>query len=294
MNSKPIAAIVFAAWSALAGVRLASAGTEEQLIQIQTTVQVLQDNMARMQQSFDEQMGVMKDLMTQQTNNVNRMSGTVNTLQKSLLQQEHNAGDPIDQVSGQVQALHDSVDELKARLENVSKQLNDIQTAGENNIANPPGGGVKTGSAIPNPTSAAASPEVLYNSALGDYNTGKDDLAAQEFSQFLQVYPNNSLAGSAQFYLGESEYRRNNFAVAIQDYNTFLDHYPEGGKGAAAQLKKAFALLELEQKDDGVKELRRLIARYPNSLEATQAKNRLKNMGVTATGRIPRSFPRHP
>ena len=72
---------------ALGLVHTASAGTKEQLIQLQTTVQILQDNMAKMQQSFDERMGVIKDLITQQTDNVNKMSINVQTLQKSLQQQ---------------------------------------------------------------------------------------------------------------------------------------------------------------------------------------------------------------
>src|SRR5215469_4350318 len=84
-------------------VQPASAGTKEQLIQLQTTVQLLQDNMVRMQQSFDERMGVMKDLITQQTDNVNRMSNTVDSLQKSLQQQNTDSASKVDQVSGQVQ-----------------------------------------------------------------------------------------------------------------------------------------------------------------------------------------------
>jgi len=104
----------------------AAADTKSQLITIQTQLQLMQDTMARMQQSFDERMGVMKDLLTQQTDNVNKMGVTVQNLQKSLGQQTSEAGGKVDQISGQVQALHDSVDELKARLAKVSKQLDDI------------------------------------------------------------------------------------------------------------------------------------------------------------------------
>lgn len=277
--------------------RPASAGTKEQLIQLQTTVQLLQDNMARMQQSFDERMGVMKDLITQQTDNVNRMSGTIDNLQKTLQQQSTDSGAKVDQVSGQVQALHDSVDELKARLAKVSKQLDDIQAA-QTNIGNPAGG--TTGGPAGNtgtPANSAPPPDVLYNSALSDFNAGKNDLAAQEFAQFLQVYGNNDLAGNAQFYLGEIDYRRGNFQAAIQDYNKVLDQYPGGNKGAAAQLKKGFALLELGQKDAGVKELQSLVSRYPKSPEAVQAKDKLNKLGVAgaaSSGRTPRPSPRHP
>src|SRR5215471_4697461 len=273
----------------------ASAGTKEQLIQLQTTVQMLQDNMARMQQSFDERMGVMKDLITQQTDNVNNMSRTVDNLQKTLGQQNADSASKVDQVSGQVQALHDAVDELKARLAKVGKQLDDIQAAQQNIVSPPPGGSPagSPGGGSANPANAAPPADVLYNNGLSDFNAGKNDVAASEFTQFLQVYGNNDLAGNAQFYLGEIDYRRNNFQAAIQDYNKVLDQYPGGNKGAAAQLKKGFAYLELGQKDAGVQELRSLISRYPKSPEAIQARDRLSKLGV-ASGGARRPSPRHP
>src|SRR5438309_456847 len=125
----------------------AAADTKSQLIQIQTQLQIMQDNMARMQQTFDERMGIMKDLLTQQIDNVNKMGTTVQNLQKTLGQQTTDAGSKVDQISGQVQALHDAVDELKARLAKVSKQLDDIQTAQQNIPAPQPGqpGGTASG-----------------------------------------------------------------------------------------------------------------------------------------------------
>ena len=126
----------------------AHAGTKEQLIQLQTTVQILQDNMAKMQQSFDERMGVMKDLVTQQTDNINRMGTSVQSLQKTLSQQNTDSATKVDQLSGQVQALHDSVDELKARLARTTKQLDDIQAALQN-INQPPAGGQTPATATP-------------------------------------------------------------------------------------------------------------------------------------------------
>src|SRR5450432_1228211 len=82
----------------------AAADTKSQLIQIQTQLQLMQDNMARMQTTFDERMGVVKDLLTQQIDNVNRMGATVQNLQKTLGQQTTDAGSKVDQISGQVQA----------------------------------------------------------------------------------------------------------------------------------------------------------------------------------------------
>src|SRR3954454_20326038 len=103
------------------------------MIQLQTQVQALQEQMARMQQSFDERMGVMRNLVEQTTDNINKMSVSVDNLNKSLQQQNADAAGRLDQVSGQVQSLHDSVDELKARLAKVNKQLDDM-AAGQQNL----------------------------------------------------------------------------------------------------------------------------------------------------------------
>ena len=272
----------------------AAQNTKSQLIQIQTQLQIMQDNMSRMQQSFDERMGVMKDLLTQQIDNVNKMGVTVQNLQKTLGQQTTDAGSKVDQISGQVQALHDAVDELKARLAKVSKQLDDIQTAQQNIPAQPAAG--QPGGAAANNAPQAPPADQLYNDALRDYNANKNDLASQEFTQYLQVYGNTDLAGNAQFYLGEIAYRQQNFSAAVQAYNKVLDQYPGGNKTAAAQLKKAYALLELGQRDAGVQELRSLISRYPKSPEALQARDRLAKLGAAGAaskGKTPRPSPSH-
>jgi tol-pal system protein YbgF len=273
----------------------AAADTKSQLIQIQTQLQLMQDNMSRMQQSFDERMGVMKDLLTQQTDNVNKMGTTVQNLQKTLGQQGNDAGTKVDQISGQVQALHDAVDELKARLAKVSKQLDDMQTS-QQNITAPAGGqpGGTPGGAANNVPQAPPADQ-LYNDGLRDYNANKNDLASQEFAQYLQVYGNTDLAGNAQFYLGEIAYRQGNFSGAVQAYNKVLDQYPGGNKTAAAQLKKAYALLELGQRDAGIQELRSLVSRYPKSPEALQARDRLTKLGAAgaASKKPARPSPSH-
>jgi tol-pal system protein YbgF len=259
------------------------------MIQLQTQVQALQDQVARMQQSIDMNMGVMKNLVEQSADSVNKMNSAVNDLQQKMQAQGTDANGRLEQVSGQVQSLHDSVDELKSRLAKVSKQLDDMQQAGQNLNAAPPGttampavGGAPPSGPVGNPAaSAAPPPDVLYNNALRDYNAGKYDLAAGEFGDYLKYYPTTDLAGNAQYYVADIEYRQGNFEAAVHDYDKVLEQYPGGNKAAAAQLKKGYSLLELGQKDAGVRELNSLIARYPRSIEASQARDRLRRLGVT-------------
>ena len=280
MNSKKIIAFVAVIAMALGPVTPAFAVSKE-IVQLQTQVQALADQMARMQQSFDERMGVMKNLVEQSTDSVNKLAIGVDQVQKGLSQQTNDTAGKVDQVSGQVQALHDSLDELKARMAKVSKQLEDMQAQQTNLIAPQAAPGMQ---GQPGGVAQQQAPpaDVLYNNALRDYNAAKYDLAAGEFADYLKFYSNTELAGNAQFYLADIEYRQGNFEQAAKDYDKVIEQYPGGNKGAAAQLKKGYALLELGRQQEGIRELNALVARYPRSQEATQARDRLKKLGVTA------------
>jgi tol-pal system protein YbgF len=114
-------------------------------------------------------------------------------------------------------------------------------------------------------------------------------LAVQQFNDYLKYYGTSELAGNAQYYVADIEYRQGNFEAAVRDYDKVLEQYPGGNKAAAAQLKKGYALVELGQKDEGIRELNSLISRFPRSMEATQARERLKTLRAsTATKKTPR------
>jgi TolA-binding protein len=101
----------------------------------------------------------------------------------------------------------------------------------------------------------------------------------------MKFYPNTDLAGNSYFYMADIEFRQGNFQKAAKDYDQVLQNFPTGNKAPSAQLKKGFSLLELNQKDDGVAELRHVIQRWPRSTEAQQARERLKKLGVSTTAK---------
>jgi tol-pal system protein YbgF len=255
-------------------------GVNKEMVQLQTQVQQLQEQMTAMQRSFDERMGVMRNLVEKDTDAVNRVANALTTLQTTLQQQQGSEGSKADQLSGQIQALNDTMDEIKVRLAKVTKQLEDMQAAQQSIQAQQ-----ATQQAQQQQMASAPPPDVLYNNGLRDYNGGKNDLSTQEFSDYIKFYPNTDLAGNAYFYLGELQYKQANYQQAVQSYDQVLQNFPSGNKAASAQLKKGFALLELGQQDQGVSELRHLIQRYPHSPEALQARDRLRKAGVSSTGK---------
>jgi tol-pal system protein YbgF len=255
-------------------------GVSKDMVQLQTQVEQLQQQMTAMQRAFDERMGVMKNLVEQDTDAVNKVAAALTSLQTTLLKQQTDGGSKTDQLSGQIQALNDTMDEIKVRLAKVTKQLEDMQAAQQSLAATQ-----ATHDAQLAAQNSAPPPDVLYNNALRDYNGDKNDLALQEFSDYIKFYPNTDLAGNSYFYLGEIQFKQGNYQPAVQSYDQVLQNFPSGNKAASAQLKKGFSLLELGKQDDGVSELRHLIQRYPHSPEALQARDRLRKAGVPATGK---------
>ncbi len=259
----------------LATVTPASAANRD-IVQLQTQVDQLQQSMTQMKQSFDERMGVMKSMMEQNTVIANKVSAAIDNLQSSLNRQQTDRAGQVDQISGQIQALNDTMDELKVRLAKLSKQFEEMQAAQQSMAAQQTEAQQKA-----QQMAAAPPPDVLYNNALRDYNGGKNDLATQEFGDYVKYYPDTDLAGNADFYLAEIEFKAGDYQKAIANYDLVVQNFPSGNKAAAAQLKKGFALLELGRKDDGEQELKRVIQRYPRTNEAVQARDRLRKSTTT-------------
>src|ERR1700734_453650 len=247
-------------------------GVSKEMVQLQTQVQGLQDQMTQMQASFNERMGVMQHLMDQNTDSMNKVAASITAVQTSLEKLQTDNGGKMEQLSGQIQALNDSIDELKARLTKASKKVENMAAAAQ-----------AAQQAQQQALAQAPPPDVLYNNALRDYNAAKNDLAKQEFSDYVKFYPNTDLAGNAYFYLAELAYKQGNFQEAVTYYDQVLQNFPTGNKAPSSDLKKGLALIELGKTDDGVAQLRHVIQRYPKSNEALQARDRLRKLGVSTT-----------
>jgi tol-pal system protein YbgF len=236
-------------------------------------------------------MGVVQHMVEQTNDATTQMAATVNALQLKINAQTEANNGKLDTVSGQVQSLNDSVDELKSRIAKLDKTVQDLQAQLQAMQAPPPSAGQPGGQPGGDPNapqgSAPAAPAPVapplkdtYQAAVRDYNAAHYDVASGEFQDVLHYYPNDDLAGNAQFYLGEIAYHQQNYADAVKNYNVVIETFPGSPKAPAAQLRKGLSLIELGKKDTGIHELRTLIQRHPQTPEASQARSKLNAMGV--------------
>ena len=278
----------------------------KEIVELQTQVQQLLDMVQRLQSTMDSRVGVLQNLSQQTADAANQMTAAVNTLQQKLNASNDAVGGKVDTVSGQVQSLNDSVDELKSRIAKLDKAIADLQAQLQNIQSQPPGSAPSTGTVpqgtdssqppgqqpgsfppqqapsqfAPPPVSQAPPLQETYQSGLRDFNAARYQVAAGEFRDVVHYYPLDDLAGTAQFYLGEIAFQQQDYPTAINAYNAVLEGFSGNAKAPAAQLHKGMALLAENKRDAGVRELRQLIQRHPQTPEAARARSKLNGLGV--------------
>jgi tol-pal system protein YbgF len=297
------AVLVGALAGSLVGPRPAEAVARE-IIDLQRDVTTLLQGQKDLSDRVIQDHTVMKTLVEQSSDNVNKLGATMSSLQKSVQDVQANSGARLDTMSTQVQGLSDNLEEIKSRLGKLNQQLVDLQNTVQSLDAKISGGAPAPATGTATPTSSVVPPksagsasvptasvipagapsaDTLYSNGLRDITSGKYDLASSEFQDYLKYYGDTDLASNAQFYLGEIAYSQKKFDQAVAEYEKVLNNYPKSFKLAPARLKKGMALIELNQKTAGVRELREVVKRYPGTEEDRRARAKLKELGVAIT-----------
>jgi tol-pal system protein YbgF len=292
---------VAAVAGSLVGPRPAQAVARE-IIELQHDVTTLLQGQKDLATQMTQDHTVMKTLVEQTGDNVGKLNATMSSLQKSVQDVQANSGARLDTMSTQVQGLSDNLEEIKSRLGKLNQQLVDLQNTVQSldakisGSAPPPaastsnsgftpsaGGGSSAPPSAAMPSGSAPSADTLYSNGLRDITSGKYDLARQEFQDYLKFYGDTDLASNAQFYLGEIAYSQRNYDQAVTEYDRVLTNYPKSFKLAPARFKKGMALIELGQKNTGIRELREVVKRYPGTEEERRARAKLKELGVATS-----------
>lgn len=258
---------------------------KKEIVQLQTTVTLLQQQVRELQRTLDERTAVLRTLVEQAVDAVNRMNQTVGELDRNLKEAQATSGARVDSLATEVRALRDTLDEMSVRVAKLSEQLVEtrsvLQTV-DARLAAPPPAPAESAPSVPPPTLPSA--DTLYTAAKRDLDGGKHDLARQQFADYLKYYGETPLAGNAQFYIGETYYQQKEYARAIEEYERVLTRHSKSYKAAAALLKKGYALIRLDEREAGIRSLRTVLREHPNSDEAKLARAELRRLGVSAPG----------
>ena len=183
----------------------------KEMIELQQTVSQILQAQQDLRSTVDGNNAAIRTLVQQSLDSVNRLSGQMSAVQKSVQEVQANTGSRIDTMTQQTQGLSDNLQDVQARVGKLSQQLTDMQNllqsidarvSGGSTIGTPaaaPGGNsgeVAPPSSPVAPNRAPISADTLYQNGLRDLTSGKYDLARQEFSDYIQNFPSNDLAGN--------------------------------------------------------------------------------------------------
>ncbi len=132
------------------------------------------------------------------------------------------------------------------------------------------------------PASNSTAEYKQYDVAFNLMRQGYYTRAAKAFRQFIARYPDSTLAGNAQYWLGEANYYVRNFKKALLEFRKVIDTYPRSQKVSDAWLKIGYTYYEIGDLKRSRQALTEVIRRYPNTANAKSAQvrlNRLKRKG---------------
>jgi len=141
-----------------------------------------------------------------------------------------------------------------------------------------------TGSALHLPSSGvlpAGSASEQYNFAFGLLKQADYPAAEAALKSFVRQHPDDGLAGSAQYWLGETYYARGNYAEAAVAFAEGYKRYPKGSKAPDDLLKLGMSLARANQKQNACTALVQLDRDFPNPGNAIKdrAKDEKKKLG---------------
>ncbi len=274
----------------------------KEIIELQRDVAQLQDQVRDLQRSFDERFAALQVLVQQTLDNAQRSNNALENagrnnqgLADRLAAPIAGLSSKVDSMGSDVAGMRESVNDLTARMNRIQQQLTDLNNVVKAGAqAAPPPSAAPTapmGGSPPEADTSAAPGGVppvkataLYENALRDKQSGKADLAMDEFTQYVHYYNDTDAAPQAQYYIGEIHYSQAQFDQAIQDFDKVLEAYPSNPRTADAHYMKGKTLFQLGQRTAAAKEFEAVVHDFPNSPVAPQARAQLKVLGINVPG----------
>ena len=134
-------------------------------------------------------------------------------------------------------------------------------------------------SAQPPPVPTKSEADSLHSAAYTDYLSANYTLAIDSFQQYLRLFPDGSLADSAQYWIGESHYSLQQYQLARTAFMEVERRYPGSQMAPDATFKAARCLIELGEGAQAISELIRLVTDHPSSNAVPIACMQIERLG---------------
>jgi len=184
--------------------------------------------------------------------------------------------------------IRSSLGDMMEQFRMLQANVNDMQTKVDAIYTRPGDGGrpiIGTPVTPADSTDTTATPimpsincQELYDESFINIRRGQYEESIQGFTDYLKHCGTQDMADNARFWIGESYYSMDNFRAAIDEFELLLKDYPNSEKRPGAYYKMARSYEELGRKNDARTAFQKLVDEFPGTLEAEQAKEKLKEL----------------
>lgn len=117
-----------------------------------------------------------------------------------------------------------------------------------------------------------------YDDAFILVRRGEYQTAIDSFNVFLNSCPQHESTENAYYWIGECYYFLEKYVDAVDQFNKLLDQFKSSPNLGRALYKLGRSYQELGKKEDARKNFQRLVDEFDGTLEADQARERLKEL----------------
>jgi tol-pal system protein YbgF len=189
--------------------------------------------------------------------------------------------DRFNQLQQSITVLTGQIEQLQYRNQQLQQQLEKMQAdyeyrldqmeKGRGGAAGPRHGAAGAGApaAAPSPgtppAAAGGNGDQMYHDAMKKLQDGDNAGAERGFKVFLQSNPKHTLAGNAQYWLGETYYARKDYQNAMTAFAEGYKNYKASPKGPDNLLKLGITLAVMGRKSDACQIFSKFSHDYPRA-----------------------------
>ena len=184
----------------------------------------------------------------------------------------------VTQMTGQFEELTYQVAQTQADLKKINADI-DFRFSEMQAMKNEPTE-IETIQNIPQPEKPKDA-KSAYNAAYDLLKQLKYEQAEIALKDFLATYPNDELAGNAQYWLGETYYVRHQYEQAAVAFANGFKNYKKSSKAADNLLKLGLTMQQLDKKKEACTAFKSLKKEFPKASELilSRAQKESKKLG---------------
>jgi tol-pal system protein YbgF len=209
--------------------------------------------------------------MTQLRTEVQTLRGQIEELQQQLEQAKQGQRSQYLDLDGRLNRLEGGTPAQSSSSVTASPSATPITSSG----------GVTPSEPVAGATMDGMDERSAYNFAFEALKGGDYVESARRFRDFIGAFPGGQYAPNALYWLGESYYVTQNYALAGDQFRALLDRFPTHDKAPGALLKLGLSQYGLKHYADADATLRQVLQRYPDSDVARTADDRLRAMQIS-------------